>query len=97
MLKLPKLLELQNVLYTLTYNDFFSSVKGAIQTWTEKIQNITLAIIVLCVVIVGVMFLFGEGPSRTAKKWLMYIIVGGVLVWGATTLGTTIKAVTNGF
>ncbi|EEL25717.1 hypothetical protein bcere0018_53170 [Bacillus cereus Rock1-15] len=41
--------------------------------------------------------MFGEGPSRTAKKWLMYIVVGGILLWGAGALGSTIQGVTSGF
>lgn len=77
----------------LTYNDFFDNVKGAFSSLTGKMQGISLTIIIACLVIIGVMFIFGEGPSRTAKKWLIYVIVGGCIVFGATTLGNTIKDV----
>ncbi|MEC2258859.1 MULTISPECIES: TrbC/VirB2 family protein [Bacillus cereus group] len=81
----------------LTYNDFFDSVSSALTSWTGKLQGIGLAVIVFCVCIIAFMFMFGEGPSRTAKKWLLYIVVGGILLWGAGTLGSTIQGVTSGF
>ncbi len=79
----------------LAYNDIFANVKASLTSLTKNIQNITMSVVVLCIVITGVMFIFGEGPSRTAKKWLLYIGIGAFLVWGATTLGTTIQDVTG--
>lgn len=79
----------------LAYNDIFANVKTSLTSLTKNIQNITMSVVVLCIVITGVMFIFGEGPSRTAKKWLLYIGIGAFLVWGATTLGTTIQDVTG--
>ncbi|EJQ35325.1 hypothetical protein IEE_05543 [Bacillus cereus BAG5X1-1] len=81
----------------LTYNDFFDSVGNALQSWTGKLQGMGLAVIVFCVCIIALMFIFGEGPSRAAKKWLLYVIVGGFLLWGAGTVGSTIQGVTSGF
>lgn len=77
----------------LPYNDFFSSVQKSFETLTTKIQGISLAIVVACIVVTGLMFLFGEGPSRAAKKWLLYIILGATVIFGATTFGDTIKSV----
>jgi len=42
------------------------------------------------------MFLFGDGPSRVAKRWLLFIIVGAVIIWGAATIAQTIQT-TAGF
>lgn len=77
----------------ITYNDFFSNVKKAVSTFTSKLQGISLALIIACIVVTGLMFVFGEGPSRAAKKWLMYIVIGSLLIFGASTLGSTIKNV----
>lgn len=84
-------------LTNLLYNDAFSSISSALNEWTGKIQGITLSIAVFCLVIVGVLFFFGEESSRKAKKWLIYIIIGCVIVWGAATFGSTIKGVTSSF
>lgn len=86
-----KLLDL--AMMGITYNDFFSNVKKAVSTFTTKLQGISLVVIVACIAITGLMFVFGEGPGRTAKKWLMYIVIGSLLVFGASTLGSTIKNV----
>ncbi|PEM55431.1 TrbC/VirB2 family protein [Bacillus wiedmannii] len=99
-MNLPKLNLLESAkssLQTVVYNDFFDSVSSALTSWTGKLQGIGLAVIVFCVCIIAFMFMFGEGPSRTAKKWLLYIVVGGILLWGAGTLGSTIQGVTAGF
>lgn len=79
----------------ISYNDIFSNVGNSLSTFTGKVQGISLGIVVTCIVIIGLMFMFGEGPSRAAKKWLMYVIVGCFLVFGAATLGSTIKDVTG--
>lgn len=73
--------------------DFFSNVSKFMSNMTTKIQGISLSIVVFCVVVVGLMFLFGEGPSRTAKKWLTYIVIGALIIFGASTIGDTIKSV----
>lgn len=75
--------------------DFFSNVQQAVSTFTGKVQGISLTVIIACIVITGLMFVFGEGPSRTAKKWLVYIIAGAVLIFGASTLGTTIQDISG--
>ncbi|UYX55852.1 TrbC/VirB2 family protein (plasmid) [Bacillus thuringiensis] len=81
----------------LTYNDFFDSVSTALTTWSGKLQGLGIVVIVFCVCIIAFMFMFGEGPSRTAKKWLLYIVVGGVLLWGAGAFASTVQGVTAGF
>ncbi|EPY6472540.1 TrbC/VirB2 family protein [Clostridium sporogenes] len=73
--------------------DFFDNVKSFMANLTTKIQGISLSVVVLCVCITGLMFLFGEGPSRTAKKWLTYIVIGALIIFGASTIGSTIKSV----
>lgn len=73
--------------------DFFDNVSTFMSNMTGKIQGISLTVIVFCICVTGVMFLFGEGPSRTAKKWLTYIVIGAVIVFGASTIGSTIKSV----
>lgn len=86
---------MQTISNNLVFNDIFSNVQETLMDLTTNIQGITMSVVVLCIVITGVMFIFGEGPSRTAKKWLLYIGVGAFLVWGAATLGTTIQDVSG--
>lgn len=85
----------QAISNNMVFNDIFTNVQSTLQDLTSNIQGITMSIVVLCIVITGVMFIFGEGPSRTAKKWLLYIGVGSFLVWGATTLGSTFQDVSG--
>lgn len=85
----------KNIISNLTYNDFFSNVESAVSSFTGKLQGISLTVIISCICITGLMFVFGEGPSRTAKKWLIYIITGAVLIFGAATLGSTIKSISG--
>lgn len=89
------MMQLKNFSLNLPYNDFFTNVESAVSTFTGKVQGISLTIIIACIVISGIMFIFGEGASRTAKKWLIYIIVGAVLIFGAATLGSTIQDVSG--
>lgn len=88
-----------NLLYTLAsfllFNDIFSNVSKSLSTATGKLQGISMSVIVFCIVITGLMFVFGEGPSRAAKKWLMYIVVGAIIVFGAATIGSTIQDVSG--
>lgn len=79
--------------FTLPRMDFFSNVSKFIANATNKLQGIALTVIIFCIAVTGFMFIFGEGPSRTAKKWLMYIVIGAVIIFGASTLGQTIKSV----
>ncbi|MEC2394323.1 hypothetical protein BK717_28795 [Bacillus thuringiensis serovar malayensis] len=99
-MNLPKLNLLESAkssLQTVVYNDFFDSVRSALTSWSGKLQGLGIAVIIFCVCIIAFMFMFGEGPSRTAKKWLGYIVVGGVLLWGAGTFASTVQGVTAGF
>lgn len=73
--------------------DFFDNVSNFMGNLTSKIQGISLSVVIFCVCVTGLMFLFGEGPSRTAKKWLTYIVVGALIIFGASTIGSTIKSV----
>ena len=73
--------------------DFFSNVQRFMSNVTSKVQGISLSIVIFCVVITGLMFLFGEGPSRTAKRWLTYIVIGALIIFGAATICSTIKSV----
>lgn len=86
---------LKMIANNMVYNNIFKNVQTSLQELTKNIQGITMSVVVLCIVITGIMFIFGEGPSRVAKKWLMFIGVGAFLVWGAATLGTTIQDVTG--
>ncbi|MDZ5560764.1 TrbC/VirB2 family protein [Enterococcus cecorum] len=73
--------------------DFFDNISNFMGNMTSKIQGISLSVVIFCVCATGLMFLFGEGPSRTAKKWLTYIVVGALIIFGASTIGSTIKSV----
>lgn len=73
--------------------NFFENITTFATNLASDLQGVAMSIIVACIVITGLMFVFGEGPSRTAKKWLTYIVIGSIVVFGAGTIGTTIKSV----
>lgn len=79
----------------LMYNDIFDNLNTSMNTLVGRLQATAMGVIVLCIVIAGFMFFFGENTSRTAKKWLGYIFAGAILVFGATTWGSTIKGVSG--
>ncbi|MFP7474485.1 TrbC/VirB2 family protein [Niallia taxi] len=81
----------ETIIQNLAYNDIFDNVSTSLDTFTGKLQGIGLGVIIACLAVIGVMFMFGEGPGRTAKKWLLYIIAGGFILFGAATLGSTIQ------
>ncbi|EUJ31534.1 hypothetical protein BCAMP_13066, partial [Brochothrix campestris FSL F6-1037] len=49
----------------------------------------------LCGVIVGAMMMFGGGVSQKAKGWLMWIIIGCLIAWGAAEIMSTLKSVSG--
>ncbi|PGZ34537.1 hypothetical protein COE50_05970 [Bacillus anthracis] len=89
-------MKLPNMLTSIVYNDIFDSVGNIFKDWGGRLQTTAIWIAFFCVVITGLMFMFGEGPSRTAKKWLIYIIAGCIIVWGAMEFVNTVQGVSNG-
>ncbi|PFM62698.1 hypothetical protein COJ48_18300 [Bacillus cereus] len=85
-----------SILQHLAYNDIFDSVGNIFKAWGGRLQTITIWIAGFCVIVTGLMFIFGEGPSRTAKKWLMYIVAGCIIVWGAAEIVQTVQGVSKG-
>ncbi|HFU7090106.1 TPA: TrbC/VirB2 family protein [Bacillus cereus] len=85
-----------SILPNLVYNDIFDSVGNIFKEWAGRLQSTAMWIALLCVVITGLMFMFGEGPSRKAKTWLLYIIGGCIIVWGAMEIVQTVQGVSNG-
>lgn len=77
----------------ITTYDTFDNISKFASNITSKLQAISMSVIVCCIVIVGCMFIFGEGPSQKAKKWLTYIVVGSLIIFGASTIGSTIKSI----
>lgn len=73
--------------------DFFTNVQNFMSNLTKSLQGITMAGIVLCIVLAGIMFLGGEEQSRMAKKWLGRIVIATIVVFGASTIGSTMKSV----
>ncbi|MBE7106149.1 TrbC/VirB2 family protein [Bacillus cereus] len=85
-----------SILQHLAYNDIFDSVGNIFKAWSGRLQTITIWIAGFCVIVTGIMFIFGEGPSRTAKKWLIYIVAGCIIVWGAAEIVQTVQGVSKG-
>lgn len=79
-----------------TTTDFFSTVSTSVSTLASNLQIVAGSVIVLCIVITGVMFMLGDGPSRKAKTWLFSIAIGAIIVWGATSLSTWLRS-SSGF
>lgn len=73
--------------------DFFTNVQEFFTNLTSKLQGITMAGVVLCIVLAGIAFMGGEESSRFAKKWLTRITIGTIIVFGASLIGSTMKSV----
>lgn len=85
-----------SMLQHVVYNDIFDSFGNILKTFAGRLQSVSFWVAVVCVVVVGVMFMFGEGAARGAKKWLLYIIAGCIVVWGAMEFVQTVQGVSNG-
>jgi|GEM_PF-2430129 len=79
----------------LPYNDIFDTLKSFLDGISSKLVIVGGALIVVCIVVTGLMFLLGEGPGRKAKQWLIYIAVGGLVMWGAGSISSTLKSLTG--
>ena len=72
---------------------FFGRIDSFTSQLSGLLKNTSIGVIILCFSITGLMFIFGEGPSRTAKKWLTYIVIGALIIFGAAALSETLKTV----
>lgn len=70
---------------------FFDRINNFTSGLSSQLKATSIGVIILCFSITGLMFIFGEGPSRTAKKWLTYIVIGALIIFGATALSDTLK------
>lgn len=77
--------------------DFFGSLTTLLNNVSGKMQEASVAVIVICCVCAGLMHMFGEGLSAKAKRWLLGIVIGGCIVFLAGTIAETIKNTTEGF
>lgn len=77
--------------------DFFESLTTLLNNISSKMQEASIAVIVICSVGAGLMHMFGEGLSAKAKKWLLGIVIGGFIVFLAGTIAETIKNTAGGF
>lgn len=73
--------------------DFFTNVQKFMTSLTSKLQGITMAGVVLCIVLAGIMLLGGEEQARTSKKWLSRIMIATIVIFGASLIGSTMKSV----
>lgn len=86
---------IETITSNLSYNDFFSNVSTSLSTFTGKVQGIALTVIIACLVIAGIMYMLGEESAQKAKRWIPKIIIGAVIVFGAATLGATIRDISG--
>lgn len=77
--------------------DFFESLTTLLNNISVKMQEASIAVIVICCVGAGLMHMFGEGLSAKAKKWLLGIVIGGCIVFLAGTIAETIKNTAGSF
>lgn len=83
--------------FNLLPNDFFTSLQTLLDNVATKTQIVAVAIITVCLIGAGLMHMFGEGLSAKAKKWILGIVIGGIIVFGAATISQTIKDVSDAF
>lgn len=84
---------LQGIMYEvvsrLVVLDWFSKVQKSIFSLSAKIQPVALTAAGLMIIVVGCMYMFGDDTKRTAKSWLVGILIGVLFISGATTFINT--------
>lgn len=78
-------------------NDVFTSLQLLLEDIATKTQIVTIAVITICLIAAGLMHMLGEGLSIRAKQWIISIIIGGVIVFAASTIAQGIRDVANYF
>ncbi len=54
----------------------FEGIKGALQTIATQVSNIAPWVALLCMVVIGVMWMSGQRMSQIAKSWLGRVVIG---------------------
>lgn len=69
--------------------DWFGKVTTTINKFTGKLQPMLIVIAILCAVGAGALWMMGEDMKRSAKSWLIGIMIGVFIISSATALINT--------
>ncbi|MBC2373715.1 hypothetical protein HBP98_17015 [Listeria booriae] len=75
--------------------DWFSNAITTITDLTAKFQPLLIVVAVLCLILAGALFMMGDDMKRTAKGWIIGILIGVFIISSGTalinTFATTMK------
>lgn len=75
--------------------DWFSNAITTITDLTGKFQPLLIVVAILCLIFAGTLFMFGDDMKRSAKGWIIGILIGVFIISSATalinTFATTMK------
>lgn len=75
--------------------DPFESAKSAGNTFVEKLTDFAPVVFLICLVIIGLMFAFGDMGKRKSMGWLPWVVVAIAVVSGATSILNFIQGLFN--
>ncbi|MBC2174821.1 TrbC/VirB2 family protein [Listeria booriae] len=69
--------------------DWFSNAITTITDLTAKFQPLLVVVAILCLLLAGALFMFGDDMKRTAKSWILGILIGVFIISSCTALINT--------
>lgn len=77
-------------------NDIGSSLINSLNKITEFIQSIAVPGATVCAAAIGVLFFMGKSGADKAKPWMMYVLIGIFVIFGAAEIANFFKT-SSGF
>ncbi|EAC5124619.1 hypothetical protein A0T38_14095 [Listeria monocytogenes] len=72
--------------------DWFSNAINAINNLTSKFQPLLIVAAILCLLLAGALFMMGDDMKRSAKGWILGILIGVFIISSCTALINTYAA-----
>lgn len=70
---------------------FFSNLARFFDTVTAEMTKIALPAMAMIIVAIGFMWISGDRGAEKGKGWIFKLLVGGLLIFGASVLAQTLK------
>lgn len=70
--------------------NIFQNIKTALTDLAEQMSSVAAPVMVVLFIALGFLWMSGDRGAGKAKSWAWYIVVGGLLIFGASVLVTTL-------
>lgn len=72
--------------------EFFTTIKSSLESFAGDLQTICTAVAVVSLIVAAIMFFFGGEAVRSAKKHLLWVLVGIGVAAGAFSIVNAVSA-----